>query len=221
MKPPTNCIAKAILLFGFVATATSVSGTAITNGTINLSSYLSAGTFVLSGNGFAVSGSFDAPAFTALLIINSCRPCSSGYSLPVSGQIASSSFHGGSGTIGATTYPSVLWGDDMAAHGSVLMITGAPITLNGPGTYTGSFSLTGFLCGTTTGGQGLHDCTVDLLALTGSGQVSVNIVQDSENLLRSDSAIYTFTAVPEPSTVVLAVPLLAILLRRRQSPKSF
>jgi hypothetical protein len=214
VKPLTNFVL--LLLVGFSAISTSLSGAAITSGTISLPSFQGNGTFTLLGSDFTVSGGLDAPAFSGWLVVDACRPCSSGFALPVAGQAAGSSFHGGSGQIGGTAYSALAWGDGLAAHGSSFIITGPQLTLNGPGTYTGSFSFTGFLCGTTAVDSGPHACTADLQALTGSGQVSVNVVQDVGSLLRSESATYTFTSVPEPSTFILAVPLIVLLGHKKR-----
>ena len=210
MTPLAKCIR--VVLIGFSITATTSSGAVITSGTISFPSYLSNGTFELSGSGFAVSGGLDSPALSAWLAIDDCHPCSSGFSLPISGQSLGSSFRGGSGTVGGTTNPSVLWGDLLAAKGSAFIITGSPITVNGPGTYTGTFSFTGFLCGTTGAGQEPRSCALDLPALTGAGRMSLNVVQDFGNLLRTENAVYTFT--PEPSTGVLVLPALICVLGR-------
>jgi hypothetical protein len=215
---PSRWIGTTILLAGFSITAENVSGSAITSGTINLPSFLGSGTFSLSGSGFTVAGSFVGPSITDWKVIDKCRPCSPGFSLPVDGSVFGNDFDGGSATIGATSY-SVFWGDLFAAKGSAFVITGLPITVNAPGTYSSSFSFTGFLCGTDPVGSEPHPCIVDLQGLTGSGQVSVNVVQDAGGLLRSDSATYTFTSVPEPSAIVFTATAALIFLVGRKHSK--
>lgn len=215
MKLLTKSIGKALLLVSFAATAANLSGAVITSGNISLPSFLTSGAFALSGSNFTVNGSFDPPALSAWAIINSCHPCSSGFSLSVGGQSVGLSFHAGSGTVGATT-ASVLWGDIFAATGSSFAVQGPPITVTGPGSYTSSFTFTGFLCGTAGVGPEPRACVLDLPVLTGSGQVSVNVVQDFGSLLRTEAAVYTFNTVPEPSTVVVAAPVVLILLLSRK-----
>lgn len=192
---------KTILLVGFCICVPNLSGSVITSGFIDLPSFDSSATFSLSGSGFAVGGFFAGPPLTPWLVISDCQPCSPGDSLPVSGIVVGNDF-------------GPPWGDLDAAGPSVFTVTGIPIILSGPGTYTSSFSFTGSLCGTSTAGPAPDPCTVNLPVLTGSGQVSVTIVQFPD-FLESVSATYTFTT-PEPSTVVLTAIAALIFLTRRQ-----
>jgi hypothetical protein len=219
MRMLTDRIGPTILLLGFCISSPHLFGAVITSGSINLPSGGGGGTFTLSGTGFAVAGNFNGAYYGVWPVYTSCQPCNPGSSLPVDGYVLGTDLRGGTATIGATVYPSVIWGDLFAAQGSFFRTTGPTITLDhGPGTYTGSFSFTGSLCGTTTGGPQPHPCTIDLLGLTGSGQVSVTIlpIQDAGNLLHSGAATYTFTSVPEPSSIVLVGTAALILLGRRR-----
>jgi hypothetical protein len=206
-------VGSTVLFVGLSIAAENLSGSVITSGTIDLPTY-NTGAFSLSGSGFTASGNFDGAALSHWPVM-SCVPCSPGIALPVEGGVSGGEFRDGSATIGPRSFSGV-WGDTYSAGGSIFRITGLPITVNGPGTYTGDFSFTGSLCGTNPVGPSPHPCLADLPALTGSGQVTVHIVAlpGNPDLLESASATYTFT--PEPSSIEYsAIAALVFLVGRK------
>jgi hypothetical protein len=209
-------VGSTVLFVGLSIAAENLSGSVITSGTIDLPG-LGAGTFSLSGSGFTAAGNFDGAGTSNWPVITSCLACSPGFALPVNGTVIGNDFRDGSATIGATSF-SGAWGDLSAVGGSNFTITGLPITVNAPGPYTGAFSFTGSLCGTNLADPAPRPCIANLPVLTGSGQVTVNIVASpiagNPNLLRSASATYTFT--PEPSSIEYsAIAALVFLVGRK------
>jgi hypothetical protein len=86
---------------------------------------------------------------------------------------------GGAAIINSIPFSNVNWGDLNAQGPSIFIITGPGIVLNnGAGTYLGSFSFTGSLCGTI---DFSGVCAANLPTLTGSGQVAVQILSYVDN----------------------------------------
>ncbi len=74
---------------------------------------------------------------------------------------------------------------------SDFFITGPDIPLppNGVGTYVGTFTFSGTLCGVV---YGPHNCDVYLPSMTGTGTVFVTIVRNQTGQRFETSALYTF-----------------------------
>ena len=176
-------------------------GAAISGGSIQTTGIAGFGPFTLSGSNFDASGGFAngnwAPA--------SCSPCLPGSILGVDGLVSGNAFvGGGAAIINSVPFSNVNWGD-LNAHGpSVFMITGPGIALNnGAGTYLGTFSFIGSLCGTI---DSSGVCAANLPTLTGSGQVAVQVtsfIDNGQTFLNYEQATYTFQPIPEPSSLVL------------------
>jgi hypothetical protein len=191
-------------------------GAAISGGSIQTTGIAGFGTFTLSGSNFDASGGFDNGNWG----LTSCSPCTPGSTLSVDGLVSGNAFvGGGAATINGTAFSNVNWGDLNAQGPSIFMITGPGIVLNnGAGTYLGSFSFTGSLCGTI---DFSGACAANLPTLTGSGQVAVQIVSyvnNGQTFLNYEQATYTFLPVPEPSSLLLfgsAVLGLGSVVRRK------
>ena len=175
--------------------------------------------FDLSGPGFHVTGSFENPGGGGEWGVGYCYSCLPGTLLGVWGHSGGEEFNGGTATIGSTYYPAVLWFNDyMQVFASDFHVTGPPILLTGPGTFRGTFSFQGDMCGTFAYGD--TACGVDLPSLTGSGIVTVDVVSfvfsDGSTRLLVTQAGYTFA--PEPSSLLLFGPGalgIAGMLRRK------
>ena len=172
--------------------------------------------FELSGVGFDVTGSFENPA-GASWGPGDCPVCLAGFLLPVGGTTGSDDFNGGTATIGGNYYPSVAWYNYYSLYYSAFAVSGPPILLTGPGTFYGTFSFTGFLCGFLD--QSDTSCDIDLPSLTGRGIVTVEVgsfVDSGITYLTVTQAGYTFT--PEPASWLLfgsgAIGLAGILRRK-------
>ncbi len=210
----TNRIGQALLLLGFCISAPNVFATEITSGSIQITgSAFSPGTFTLSGNGFTATGSFSDGAWGPQCFL--CNP------VIVAGVATGGDFSNGSATVGTTNFPNVNWDNFFPPQGSgsEFHITGPLISLNnGQGTYVGTFSFTGSLCGVDPNAHTMPDpCIVDLRQLTGSGLVSLTVIAGvfgGENALRVTGAMYSF--VPEPSSIVLVASAGLIFLARRR-----
>jgi hypothetical protein len=182
---------------------------AITSGAITISGLGPSGTFSLNGPGFAASGQFGFGNWGPV----SCFPCSPGTVLSISGTQVGNDFSSGSASIGPTTF-GVNWGDLNAAGASIFNIVGPAVILDsGPGTYRGTFTFAGSLCGTQ-GGTLPHPCAANLLDLTGLGTVDINVA-GFDGSLRYTTATYIF-ATPEPSSwMLVSSGIIAILSLRR------
>ena len=170
----------------------------------NPASLYASAAFELSGAGFDVTGTFENPSGGNSFAGN-CYVCQPGTSLIVSGHTGGDNFNGGTATIGTTFFPYVAWFQyGPPTLGSVFQIFGPPITLTGPGTFRGTFSFSGELCGT----SGFNDtyCSVDLPNLTGAGVVTVDVIPtvdiNGQPALMVSQAGYTFA--PEPASLLLS-----------------
>lgn len=156
--------------------------------------------FELSGVGFDVTGSFENPG-GPFWGPGDCVHCLPGTSIPVSGSAGGDNFNPGTATIGNTYYPFMNWWDGyIETLGSDFYVTGPTILLTGPGTFRGTFSFRGSMCGTITGSE--TSCVVALPSLTGSGIVTVDVapIVGSPYLIVTQ-ADYTFA--PEPASLLL------------------
>ena len=161
-------------------------------------------TLSLAGSGFDVTGDFGDIADAVNWGVGLCYACQPGTLLGVWGNTGGEDFGAGTATIGTTNYPAVWWFNVYQPYlYSVFHVTGPPILLTGPGTFHGTFSFTGFLCGSFTDTD--TTCGVDLPNLTGSGIVTVEVAADVDangnSALGVTSAGYTFT--PEPASWLL------------------
>ena len=158
------------------------------------------GTFSLSGSGFTVDGRFypDGGVWEALY----CRGCAPGTPVGVYGTQLGNDFSGGSATIWGHFFPSVNWGDFYAAGPSEFLLNGPDIVLgSGAGTYRGTFSFGGLLCGTDPQVFEIPNPCIVNLGMNGTGIVSID-VSEVNGLLMVDRVTYAFTT-PEPSTLAL------------------
>jgi hypothetical protein len=213
---------KVLLTLGLSTILAGLASAAvIESGTITGVGYAGDRNFNFGGSGFSASGAF----LFGLGAAASCTPCAPGSLLNVNAFVSGLDFIGpGSATVGAMNFAGLSWGDlDVELGGvSIFDITPA-ITLNaGPGTYHGTFSFTGSLCGTLPSGFIPHPCAVHFPSLSGSGIVDVNITAQSFGggiILDFADATYTFTSTPEPGTwVLIGIGGAAILsLRRHRS----
>lgn len=203
----TKYARKVIPIVAACITMTTLSGAAITSGSITITGSLPSGSFNFSGDGFAAAGTFSLGSWGPL----SCNPCAPGSALSVTGLQSGNDFGSGSATIGGTLY-NVNWGGLNAAGPSNFQLSGAPILLDqGPGTYTGAFDFVGELCGVSSSGIP-QPCIASLPSLTGSGLVSINVIAIPDHgILQYTSATYLFS-VPEPSTLALTFPAGLLLL---------
>jgi hypothetical protein len=207
---------KIDLLFAWLVVLISFSAylgaSTVTAGYIQATS-LGAGAFALSGSGFTADGRFDVGAFPVF----SCNGCAPGTSLRISAFELGNDFRNGSATIGGQYYPNVIWGDLYAEGPSVFQIFGPDIVLNkGAGTYLGTFSFAGSLCGVDPNVSAIPDPCIVQLGLGGTGIVSVD-VSEAVELLWVDQVTYTFVT-PEPGTLALlgsAILGLGAAFRRR------
>jgi PEP-CTERM motif len=165
--------------------------------------YLAA-SFELTGVGFDATGIFGDLADAPHWAVGDCVACQPGTLLGVWGNTGGEDFGGGTATIGSTYYSDIGWFNANQPNlYSYFNVTGPPILLTGPGTFHGTFSFTGFLCGSYPDTD--TTCRVDLPNLTGSGIVTVEVVADvdanGDPALEVTSAGYTFT--PEPASLLL------------------
>ncbi|HEY4899793.1 MAG TPA: PEP-CTERM sorting domain-containing protein [Terriglobales bacterium] len=186
---------------------------------MDLSNSYNAAFFELSGSGFDVTGSFEDPGGGQHWGVGYCYTCQPGTSLGVWGSTGGQDFNGGTATIGSIPYSNVWWWNPFAWNlYSEFHITGPPLPLTGPGTFRGTFSFTGFLCGTFTDTD--TSCIINLPSLTGNGIVTVDVIPsvdgNGQPALMVSKAGYTFT--PEPASWLLfgsgALGLAAALQRK-------
>ena len=202
MKFLTGRIGQILLLLVFCISAQNAFGTHIESGSIQVFDTLTdSGVFTLSGDNFTASGEIIE---SALLPLGCCSV------LSIDGFASGGGFGSGPATVGGTTFPQLNWANAFTGGGTGLsfsqfVVTGPDIVLSGPGTYVGSFSFAGSLCGGPPGVviNGQVPCLVDLPQLTGSGLVSVVIEAFPNGTLHEVDATYTFVA-PEPSSIVFS-----------------
>ena len=215
-------IAQILLLLGFCISAPYAFGTKVESGSIDMYSpntIASLGSFTLSGSDFTTSGSIQSSGLAPLL----CRPSCSVLDVQgtFGGFVSNTDFGSGAATVGGTTFPQLNWANfySPGPSFSLFTITGPDIIVNGPGTYVGTFSFTGSLCGGPLGVNinGQLPCLVDLPQLTGSGIVTDTIEAFPNGQLHEVDVTYTFIA-PEPSSMILVASAgLIFFLRRRKS----
>lgn len=145
-----------------------------------------------SGDSFTAIGGIDY-LYSNFPVL--CNPCSS--SVDVNGvAVGYDSFLGGSAVTSSSStqsvFPSLDWGPFFAAPPvSQFWITGNPIPITGPGTYTTPFTFTGSLCGQVASHP--YSCDVGEANLTGSGQVIVHIAKNTTmGYLYTTQATYYF-----------------------------
>ena len=176
-------------------------GGEVTGGYIQITGGIPVGRFSLSGRGFDANGGFGFGAWAPL----ACRyGCKEGTLLSVNGYELGNDFDDGSANVNGISFPNVVWGDLNAQGPSIFMVTGPSIVLNhGAGTYFGTFSFAGSLCGTI---DYTGECAAYLPSLGGSGKVAVELDSftdyNGELLLSFQQATYTFLT-PEPGTITL------------------
>jgi hypothetical protein len=206
------------LLLACAGLQLSALGAPITSGSIQITGVIPTGQFSLSGPGFTVTGGFSLGNWAPIL----CFPCAPGSSLQVTGVQVGDDFAGGTAVIGATSLPTILWDIGSPSNTSNFNVTGPAILLNsGPGTYNGTFSFTGSLCGKVSPGFA-GPCDVDLATLSGSGNVAVQIISVG-GALQYTSATYNFTT-PEPASAemtLLAFGVLGLIALGRRRLKLF
>jgi hypothetical protein len=124
--------------------------------------------------GWSLTGEFDDnfnwPAF--------CNPCFS--SLAVGGLVSGNDFFGGTANFTGTPlqyYPNVNWGYITPAGPSYISISGPniPLPANTVGTFVGTFTFSGALCGVTKANGQFGPCTVLLSDMVGTGTVFITI----------------------------------------------
>jgi hypothetical protein len=215
-----------ILLCGFMWLCCSstqlFASQVVTSGSIcclNPSTLFLFANFELAGSGFDVTGDFGDIADAVNWGVGLCYACQPGTLLGVWGHTGGEDFGGGTATIGSTSYANLWWYNPFQPTlYSAFQVTGPPILLTGPGTFYGTFSFTGFLCGTMTDTD--TSCIVGLPSLTGTGIVTVDVAADvdagGQPALGVTQAGYTFT--PEPASWLLfgsGAAGLAGILRRK------
>jgi hypothetical protein len=193
-----------LLSFIFLLSPAVSNATLVTEGFIKIASPTSGdGYFDFSGDGFHVTGGL---TFNTKLGMNP-HPYPS--QLDPTGITIGNDIYGGVYDSGSLSI-RVQWGDLDAAGPSLLQVTGEPIPLTmQPGAYTGLFSFTGSLFGTSLDPSTFpHPCVACLPLLEGSGivtaLVSGPIFLGETPLFTCTEATYTFTnPVPMPSTLIL------------------
>jgi hypothetical protein len=163
------------------------------------------GGFTVTGGGF---GGWGAPI---------CNPCSADSSLSVFGFVTTGDFGGGSANIAGIVWPSLIWDDQQLFDVfSNFQVTGPNIQLHGPGTYFGTFSFTGRLCGVVSFSD--TSCDVRLPDLTGGGQVEVTLQSRPgfPNQIEYTQATYTFALEPSSYLLVGGVFVLVAGLKFRK-----
>ncbi len=205
MRHACLAVMRAIVFF-VVFLVPGVSDAAlITDGFIKITGTLPFGSFDFSGSGFSVSGVFGNGNWG---LTDNPHPYPS--QLNVDGIVIGNDFGNGVYEASGITEP-VKWGDLDAAGPSVFDIAGPPIPLGmKAGIYTGSFSFTASLCGTSFSAVlSPHPCFAGLPSLEGEGIVSVlvtgPVIQPGHPpLFDYEEATYTFVnPVPEPGTMLL------------------
>ena len=194
------------------------SASVITSGTITLRGVLPSGRFDLSGSDFTVAGTFIGGFLDV-----SCTGCHDvGSLMHVDAFVVGNAFNVfGTATIGGTNFTDLEFGGLNAGGPSIFDVAGPAIPLTtGAGTYYGTFTFHGSLCGTETSPHHGPNCLVEFPDLTGSGIIMVNIIAEPEGTLTYRGATYTFT--PEPGTWMLVSGGIAGILavRRRRLTKS-
>ena len=169
-----------------------------------------------TGVRFDVTGSFEDPTGSSCFACN-CYHCLPGTLLTVGGSTGGENFNGGTAKIGPNPVQNVSWYNMFSPDYSEFVVSGPPILLTGPGTFQGTFSFTGFLCGFYS--QDDTSCDVDLPSLKGSGIVTVEVASIvGSPYLEVTQAEYTFAPTPEPTSLLLfgsgALGLASILRRK-------
>ena len=203
------------LAFAAMCTAllpSTSSATMITSGEVTIAPIMS--TFMFAGDGFEVHGALN-PAAGDWGFLG--RYFAAGSAVSVNGLQSGSDLDSAVATIGSDIY-YVRLDDPNAEKRSRFSFVGPPITLDhGAGSYEGTFSFSGEICGTVPG-PGVRPCVVDLPELIGSGSVSVVVIPDVPGLFRVNTVIYSF-ATPEPATLGLILFGLAGLGTARREAK--
>ena len=220
MKILSGRSGQILLLLGFCVSAQNAFGINIDSGSIELSNLpFSNGSFTLSGSDFTASGGFSESGLAPLL----CRPTCGVLDLEAAngkGFVSPLDFSGGTATVGGSTFPTLSWAAVGPLGFSRFYITGPDIVVSGPGTYVGTFSFTGSLCGgSKSANNGGHECFVNLPQLTGSGIVTDVIEAYPNGQLHEVDLTFTFVA-PEPSSFVLVGTAGLIFFLRRRTLKT-
>jgi hypothetical protein len=187
----------------------------VTGGFIRVTpDFFTPGTFHLTGPDFDVTGIFLKEFGWPTSV--PCLPLDTG-SCPVFGFAAGTDFvygSGGSGPVG--WFAHVLWGYLDAEGPSIFELRGPNVSIPGPGTFTGTFSFTGALCGTLPPWDGRPEpCDLNLPSLTGTGRVAMTAEITEYGSLDLTEVTFTFLT-PEPNTFFLCVPAALLIVAARR-----
>jgi hypothetical protein len=178
-------------------------------------SFPSLGHFHLTGPNFDVTGDFDAYFWPKGLL---CVPSPAG--CPPDGAATGSDFFGGSGTVGGTSLPRTTFGDVWADGPSFFFFGGPNVAVTGPGTFTGTFTFSGGLCGVDIFGSISQECALNLPSLTGTGKVTMVaepcrlFCEEHFGEVLVTDVTYTFLT-PETNTFILCIPVILVAAARR------
>ncbi len=187
----------------------TLSAAVITSGSITAPYNLS-GPFVFKGAYFTLQGGVSSGGIRDL-----GRAHSPGDSISIFTQYQT--FNVGSASVAGTDFPVLDF------TGSGFIIDGPAIVLDhGVGSYSGTFSFVGSVCGAY---YFQAPCVVSIQGLTGMGTVDVT-VEDfhvaPQTILIPTKVVYTFT-VPEPANAMLIAPVIVLfaLLRWKSTRGNF
>ena len=177
----------------------TLSAAVITSGSIT-APYILSGPFVFNGAYFTLKGGVSSGGIRDL-----GRDHSPGDSISIFTQYQT--FNVGSASVAGTDFPLL----DYTSSGFI--IDGPAIVLDhGGGSYSGTFSFVGSLCGSIIPGS-IFVCAVSFPDLTGIGTVDVTVADfhiTPQTVLIPTKVVYTFT-VPEPANAMLMAPVIVLL----------